>query len=357
MTARPATEPKNNLAALIKNFGQTKLANELGVSLTAVSVWMKKGYVPAGKLIRFCNTLNIDLDLALCDRPDKVERSQRTLNKPAGTLECLVEVQRGAMTIDEAAEQLDLSPHALQIAYAQNEHRLFLLYSTLTAFADERINVQEAAKALGVSKTQVYYLMRTYGMERPKRQPEPKELGRYTKAKPKYEKLALDVIAGRTNALRASQEEGVAERTLHRHIKRLIGDLSLNVISHWPKSFRLAFANELETGERKWVEKWVEYTQKHGLILEKRVRKLQEVVNWREVGPTRILIAVLQGEGTLDEIATLRRGAQKPLKSAFDGVLKAFDLRYDEAMTLSVWHQMALADILVMQDSHYRRSA
>lgn len=345
------------LTALIKGYGTTRLARELGVSINTINAWIAKGYVPAKRLVAFCNALDIDLNLDLCSQPDETLPSNRTLHKPSGTLECLIEVQRGNMTIEAAAEQLGVTPHTLQIAYAQNEHRLFLLYSTLTAFSEGRINAEEAAKALDVSKTQIYYLVRTYGVEKPQRKVAPKKVGRYTQNKSVYEKLTLDVVANRTNAKVAAEENNVSERTLHRYIKKAIEPHSLTELAHWPASLRLAMAHEIEHGEPNYVGKWVDFAKKHGLVLEKRVRPVKPVTNWREVRPERMLIAIFHGEATLDEIVELRRGAKKPLLSLFDGVLKAFGLNYAQAANLPVAHQMAIADLLIIQGSHYRRVA
>lgn len=350
--------PNPHLTALIKHKGVTALARELGVTTATIYTWIGKGFVPVRKLTAFCNALDIDLSLDLCSRPDEVSAGKPTLNKPKGTLECLVEVQRGNMSIDEAASQLGVSAHALQIAYSQNEHRLFLLYSTLTAFSEGRISAEEAAKALGVSKTQVYYLMRTYGVERPQREAPAKKVGRYTQNKSVYEKTTVDVVAGRTSAKVAAEENSeISERTLHRYIKKAIEPHSLTELSHWPQSFRLALANEIEENGPKYVGKWADFAKKHGFVLEKRVRRLPEVKNWREVRPERLLIAVFQGEATLDEIVELRRGAKKPIIDAFNGVLKALGLDYSKACSLSVAHQMAIADLLIIQGSHYRRVA
>lgn len=349
--------PNKKLNALIESKGIAALAREMSVAVNTVRAWRDRGYVPASRLVDFCNALDIDLDLNLSIRPDNARQSAKTVVKPPETLATLVEVQRGNLSIEEASEQLGVSETALTVAYAQNEHRLFLLYSTLTAFSEGCIDATQAAKALDVTKTQVYYLMRTYGVPKPKRESKPKKVGRTTKIKPSYEKLALDVIAGRTNAKRAAEDHPeIALRSLHRYVKRYLQDLSLTELAHWPKSFRIALAQELEQGSPKLVEKWVEFANKHGLVLEKRVRRLPEVKNWREVDAKRMLVAVLQGEATLQEIAQLRRGSEIALRDMFNGVLKSLGVRYAEVAGLPVVHQMALGDLLIMLGSHYRRS-
>lgn len=351
--------PNPILKEPIDRKGQTALAREMGVTLNTVRAWIERGYVPARQLAKFCNALDIELaeGLNLASKPDEVPQSAKTLAKPPETLATLVEVKRGHLTLEEAVQRLGLPIASLKIAYSQNEHRLFELYSTLTEFSEGRIGIKEATERLNMSRTNVYYLMRVYGVPKPEREVKPRPVGRYKKVQPTYEKLALDVIAGRTNAKKAAENTGMAQRTLHRYIEKMISPRGLNELAHWPHSFRLALAHEIEHGQPKIVEKWVDFAQKHGLILEKRVRRLPEVRNWREVDIRRTLIAVLQGEATLDEIVVMRRGAKKPLESAFDGICKGHGLRYAEVASLPVVHQMAFADLLVIEGSHYRRAA
>jgi hypothetical protein len=318
---------------------------------------VRNNHVPIGKITALANAVDIELSEALdfAAHPEETTPTKRTIPKPENTLALLVEVQRGDLTLDEAATELGISAHALQITYVQNEYRLFLLYSTLNAFKEGRISIEQACKALDVTKTQVYYLMRTYGVTKPKEPKKPKAPGRYTANKPNYEKLSLDVVADRTNVKKAAEKQGVSRRTLHRYVTKLIAPHKLNEMSHWPTTFRLAFAAELGGKAPKRVESWVEFAQKHGLVLQKKMKQPKPVVNWREVGRVRMMVAIFHGEVTLQEVATMRGGSEKALSDLFDGSLQPLRLRFSEAMTLPVSHQAALADLLLMQESHYRR--
>lgn len=334
----------------------TAFAKAMNVTTATVYTWIKEAKVPIGRVRQLSRVLNLDLAEALAlaspEEADKPTPGVKTLPKPEGTLADLVAVQRGTRTLEDVSQELGVSLHALTVSYAQNEHRLPLMYEVLTGVTEGTKGVEEACEALGVTRSQLYYLMRHYGQPLPTRATY-KEPGRYTQGKAVYQKLALDVIAGRTTALQAAEEAEVALRTLHRHVKRLTPH-KLNNLAHWPSSFRLAYAQELQGKAPKLVESWVEYAYRHGLILCKNPRALPPVRNWKREGWSRMLIALLLGEVTLEELAAARGGSERALKDAFDGTLKPFHMRFGEVMALPVLHQAALADLLTMEKSKYR---
>lgn len=344
------------LHALIKSRMKfADLRRRLGITEAALRSWLINNHVPVSRLTDLANALDVELRdlLVFADRPEDLEGSDATISKPPGTIDALLAVKRGETTIADVAKDLGLSEHSLLVTYAINNGRLELLKEALYGFSDGRHTSTEAGGMLGVSRTQVHYLMRVFGVPKPKAKPKSGP-GRYLTLKPLAEKVALDVIAGRTSAKQASEEHEMSNRTLHRHIKR-ITPYSLNEMSSWPASFRLAYALELEGKAPKLIEKLLDFVKLHGLILRKNPMPPKPVVDWRRVPTGRILLAVLLGEFTLDEIVAMRGGAKEPIVNLCDGELKRFRLRMRDAMALPVVHQAALADLMLMEGSYFRR--
>lgn len=346
---------KNPLHALIKSKGVTAVAREMGVSQTTMYTWINRGYVPVGKITQFANVMNISMydAISFAERKQKVA-TRPTLRKPKETLETLLEVKKGNLGIDEAAAELGLSEHALSVTYTRNEHRLELLHETLTAFYSGEITVQKASENLDVSIPEVYHLMRTYGLTKERQKATEKPVGRYTKAKPTYEKLALDAIVGRTNVKKAAEQYQVSQRTLHRYVVRLIEPFSLTEIAHWPRSFRQSLALERQGKGPEFIGKLLNFVREHHILLKKKVETPEEVFDWREATPVRMLVAVLYGEFSLREIAIMRKGSEQPIKDLMSAQLLRFGVTFNDVATFPVAYQTAIADLLIMKSSRER---
>jgi len=350
--------PKSPLHALMLERGMKHLADELGVSPSTLYRWLAENRVPIRHLTAFANAVEISIAQAMdfaAPSENRIETTP-TVQKPEGTLDLLIDVKNGTLTLEDAAQALDLPINVLQKTLERNEDRLELLRATLTAYSKGELTRPEATQALKISKAQLHYLLRVYSIDPPTANRPRKTPGRYTQNKITYEKLALDVIAGRVNAKKASEKYGMALRTIHRYIKQLIEPRNLSEISHWPASFRLAWAYDLEKGRKSYIEHLVELAVSSGLVLQKRVRAPKPVENWRAVKASRLLQAVLYGEATLEEVAILRGGSEVALRNLFDGVLSGLGTRYNELMNMGVHHQIAVADMLQMLQSHYRRN-
>ena len=70
--------------------------------------------------------------------------------------------------------------------------------------------------------------------------------------------------------------------------------------------------------------------------------------NWREATVKRMLIAVLLGESTVKDLAALRGGEPSVLVKLFDMELAHLNLTMSQALGMSIWHQMCVADMLGM---------
>lgn len=343
-----------NLQERVRAYGVTRLADRLRVSATTLYRWMKTNHVPASQVTALADALDIPMYEAmnLIANPDY--STTPTIQKPSGTLSTLLEVHRGNMTLEEAAQRLQTPFEPLKRSYELNADRLPLLHATIQAYKERRINRKEALKTLDLSPTQFHYLLRTYGETRERTKTD-KSPGKYLQLRPIYEGMALDVVASRTTASAAAEKAGLSVRTLHRYITDLIKPRTLTEITHWPVSFRLAWALELQGRSPKIIENLVEYAQKHELVLEKRVRVTKQPENWRDASISTLLRVVLYGEKDLTQVAILRGGAEPVIKNLFNGVLKGVGLRFDQLMSMSTLHQHAVADLLTMIESHYRR--
>lgn len=355
-------QPKSLLHARILDYGLANLANTMGVSVTTVSRWVNTNHAPASRIKELGEALDLPLhNLLSLTENVTLTQTTPTQKKPPGTLATLMEVHHGTLALEDAAKALGTPFESLKKAYALNQARLPLLYNTIKAYTTRRIKRAESMKVLGVSPAQFHYLLRIYGEKRPRKNKPP--VGKYLQNKPLYEKVAMDVIAGRTNARSAAQKSGLALRTLHRYVTQMIDPRKLSEITHWPLSFRAAWALELEhpvelgNNTPKHIEHLVEFAKEHSLTLEKRVRPLKLPENWQETRVSKLLRVVLYGEKTLEEVAILRDASSTILKNLFNDVLKPLNLRYSEVTALGVVHQIAIADLLTMLEWHYWREA
>ena len=61
-----------------------------------------------------------------------------------------------------------------------------------------------------------------------------------------------------------------------------------------------------------------------------------------------MLIAVLNGDMTVSELAQARGGEASVLVKLFDMELKHLDLTFSALVGMSIWHQLSVADMLRM---------
>lgn len=343
---------KNPLHAIILRHGVTKLSRELKVSAVSVARWCRLGYIPAKHLTNFANALDLELSeviqFAVKDGPIKDDYDNDTIPKPENTLDTLIEVKKGNLTPKEAARQLKLSEHSIKLTMKRNEDRLEVLREVLYGWADGTVSGKQACDRLGVTKPELSYLARIYGVKLRRQRKAKVEPGRYTTNRPKYLEAALDVIRGTDMAVSVAKERNLALRTLHRYIKDFIDPLGLNELSHWPTSFRLAYAEDLKKGNQSPVMKWLETLEKHEIPIKRAVKYPKSVENWRKASIRRMLVAILTGELNIRELAELRGGAVEPLKKLFDAALKPFSMSYSAVMSMGVHHQVAVAEMLLM---------
>ena len=140
---------------------------------------------------------------------------------------------------------------------------------------------------------------------------------------------ALLCIAGRKTAVEAAQESGLSERTIFRAIER-ISPLSMNELSPWPIVFREAYVVELEQKLPNYAQKWLEFAREQRLFVDKLPEYMETPANWKPLPLKRLLIEVLMGEASLQEVAKSKDTDPTILKTLFTGDLQPLGLTFDE---------------------------
>lgn len=328
-----------NLKALIPN--QSKLARDVGVSNQTVRNWVELNAIPPRRIIAVANALDVEIS-SLIQFAQKTYKPTRLKPK---TLDDLKAALEGSAPDD------DRSATRIRATWGD---RLPLLYSTLIRLQAKEIGVAEAAEILGITKSSVHNIRTRYGISPGNlKPPKKKEEGRYKLGAKEARKLSIDVIAGRKTARGAAEGAKISLRTLHRHIEAVLRPQYLNEISHWSKNFRPALASEIEKNTERYTVLWRKWAEDRNLILKKRPIWPKSPENWREVSIRRVILAYLSGELTLDELAHLRGGEAHVLKEHAERELRQMGM---PALSLTIHHQAAVAEILLAMDSHFRSS-
>ncbi len=327
---------ENTLRQLVKN--QAALARDVGVSVQTIRIWLDLNAIPPRRIIEVANALDVELT-------DLLPFAQKTY-KPVSTKPKTLDDLR--LILEGNHDPADPSAQRIKGAWGD---RLPLLYTTLVKLQGKVITVTEAAEILGITKGAVHNIRKRYGTApgpiKGARKPE----GRYKLGAKEARKLALDVIAGRKSAKGAAETAQISLRTLHRHIEDVLRPLYLNKISHWSKNFRLALAYEIEKNIPKYIEMWRKWAEERHLLLKKSPVWPKCPQNWREVSIRRVIIAILAGEHTVTELAAMRGGEPHVLMEHVERELKQMGM---PALSLTIHHQAAVAEIILARDSHFR---
>lgn len=329
---------ENTLRDLVKN--QAALARDVGVSAQTVRNWLELNAIPPRRIIDVANALDVELTELL----PFAQKTYKPVSIKQKTLEDLQAILEGRHDPDD--------PSAQRIKGAWGK-RLPLLYTTLVKLQSKEITVKEAAEILGITKSAVHNIRKRYGTApgpiRAAKHPE----GRYALTAKEARKLTLDVIAGRKTARSAAQGANISLRTLHRHIEDVLRPLYLNEISHWSKDFRLALAYEIEKNLQKYSEMWRKWAEERNLLLKKAPGWPKSPENWREVSIRRVIIAILTGEHTATELAAMRVGEPHILVEHVERELRQMGM---PALSLTIHHQAAAAEIILARESHFRKA-
>ena len=336
----------------------SKLARHLGLSLSAIYRWIEVNRIPGAHIVRVAQFYDVEIaDLLHLTGSEKAHTS-KALVKSKTVLPALLEVYRGAKTLDAACAEVGIPLVSGKLIMMHWGDELPTLYTTLTQLHEKRISLDMACSRLKITKVSLYDLRRKYGFA-PRAQEgyAPKERNPQKRATKWQEVrlLALQVIAGRMTAAELAKTPGAPSyRMIFRYIEK-VSPLKLQVLTHWPEAFRAAFAHELEHDTTKYAEKWVKFAEEQRLILRKVAKYPPTPKNWKEVPLKRLLVAVLLGEKTLDEVAGAKGGDPKVFETLFTSDLRPLGLTFGEVQGMSMSHQVALSELLLAVLDRKRR--
>lgn len=333
----------------------TKLANELNITPSGIYRWINVNRIPGRHIIRVAKFYDVDIqDLLPLTGSDKINTA-KPLHKPRATLETLVQVHAKGMTLDQASDLLGVPARSLHLVMLHWGDELPNLYKTLEHLEDKEISLETACQRLKVAKYTLHGIRKKYGYAPGRRKPTHQK-PQASKRRETQRSMALDVIVGRVTAEQASKDSGTSYRTVFRCISRVTTH-KLNELAHWPQSFRAALAEELDRDLPNYAEKWLKVAKDQRLVLKKRSKDTPTPKSWRNLALKRLLVGVLLGEGTVEEIAASRGADPAILVSLFSSDLHPLGIDFDTLQGLPVAHQIAVSDILLAAIDRKRTTA
>lgn len=325
----------------------TALARHLGITPNGVYRWIKNNRIPGGKMIAVAQYYDIEIPMHLA-QSDKTNSSRKINYKPRDTLPTCLQVQAGNLTVEQAANHLNLHPRAVQLILSNWGEQLSDLYSVLVQLEAKEISLDEAAKRLRVSKFNIHALRQKYGFRpEPRKKPEPRPIvARRQVAKD----TALACIAGRMNLEEAEKESKLSWRTIHRAIAKYSPEFSLIDLTHWPKTFREAYSREIEENKAQLSVKLWKYAQTCGIPLKKWPKYPKNPDDWRAANVRKMMVHILLGDESVESIAEKRGADPKVLESLFTSDLRPLNLTWPEVIDAPIYSQITLAELLLALD-------
>lgn len=332
-----------------------KLATHLNVTPSAVYRWIGVNRLPGAHVVNIANFYDVELrdliPLTGSDNNNKVA----TKVKPRVALKNLLEVYRGKMTLEDACTASGITIISGKLVLTNWGDELPTLYTTLEQLSEGRIDIEEAMIRLNVSKYTLHGIRRKYGYAPGRRvakaRPERKGMDEDMKRE-----IAYQVISGKISGKDACAKYDIVYGTLGKYVQNY-GQVGLQSIAKWPTAFREALGFEALSGCDRFAQSWYDYATEARLMLKKKPAYPSRPKSWKRANLKRLLIAVLVGEATLDEIAAERGGDPSIIAKLFTGELRPLKLTYDRVSGMSIKHQIALAELLMAMADRKRKFA
>lgn len=321
------------------------LAAAVGITPNGVQRWIAVNRIPGAHIIKVANFYDVELaDLLPLTGSDK-SNVVTVKNKSRDVLPALLKVYRGKRKLEEVCEELGITPISARLTLFHWGDKLPTLHTTLVQLDEGRINLEMAMQRLNVTKYTVHRIRSKYGFA-PGRPPKAVKVAKREVKWDENKAVALQVIAGKMTTAEAMAALNASYRSVFRYIERLT-PLRLNELTFWPPSFRAALAEEIEHDLPNYAQKWVQFAKEAKLHLVKRPKFPESPEFWGNQPLKRLLVAVLLGEATLEEVAKARGGDPSIIAALMTSDLRSMDLTFEEVTGLPMAHQLALAEVLI----------
>ncbi len=303
------------LRDLIKKIGVSKVAKRMKLSHQSVKAWVALERVPQRKVLKLAEVID-EHPLLIQSMVGPITYKARRGKKSPESPDIILAAYKG--------EPYELKPpmtsRVLRHILATYGDRVPLFVETMKKLMSKEISNHEAAEAPGISVAALYGVRNRYGLPASAyREIKPElPLGPYKMNALKIPGYIKPVIEGVMSKTSAVQKYGVADRTFSRYLANALGGFTLKQLSHWPQSFRMAFAYEIDKNLPRLVPHWVKLVEKYGWNASKADEPLAPVDNWRLVTTKRMLLCVLNGELDVKELADLRGSEPVILHKLFD---------------------------------------
>lgn len=335
---------QTKLRDILRKVGIANVARKMGLSFQSVDAWKKVDGIPQRRVLKLSEVLDEDPLLLQSMVSPITYKVQRVVKTPEALDTVLAAFHGEPYEIKPPLTAKSLS--SILTTYGDKTP---LMVDTMKKLLRRELTNKQAAERLGISERAVYGLRARYGMkasvyrvkvERP--------LGPYKLNAIKVPKYIKPIIEGVASKVEVVKKVGVPDRTISRYLAKALNGYTLKQLAHWPQSFRMAFAYEIEHGLPRLVPHWVEKVAKQGWKPPKHVGNLEPVTDWRLITTKRMLFCILNGEMDVKELAELRGADPIILHKLFDMELKHLDLTFSQVIKLSMWHQIAVMDMLRM---------
>lgn len=323
----------------------TALSKALKVAPGSVYRWIAVNRIPGAHLVKVANFYNVELRDLLPLTGSEIANKTTLVLKPRAVLAALLEVYKGKMTLAEATKETGASKISLKLIMTHWGDELPTLYTTLEQLDQGRITPNEAAQRLRVGKSTLFGIRRKYGYS-PGPVKRVRPLSTLEKRREQNSKAAMQCIAGRTTVREAAHQYKISQRTVFRVIDEL-SPIGLITLNRWPKALREVYAVEIEAKTTQYAEKWYQFCVDSRIFVDKALDYPETPGSWRNLPLKRLLVGVLMGEGTLEEIAASRGADPAILRNLFTGDLRPLGLTYDDIEGMSMKHLVALSEILL----------
>lgn len=333
------------LSTLIRRQGISNVARKMQLSAKSVSAWVKLDSVPQRKVLKLSEVLDEDPWL-IQSMVKPITYKIRRVRRPAECLDTILAAYKG----EPYEIKPPLTSKSLIHILATYGDKVPLLVETMKKLMVKEITNKEAAEILGITTQAVYVTRRMNGLPAShfrEKKPEP-PLGPYKMNALKIPGYIKPVIEGTMSKGAAASKYGVPDRTFSRYLANALGGLTLKQLAHWPQSFRMAFAHEIDKNLPRLVPHWWKMMQEYGWKRVKAEEPMPPATDWRLMTTKRMLYCVLNEGLSVKELGELRGSEPVILHKLFDIELKPLGLTFSQVVQMSIWHQMAVMDMVRM---------